>query len=158
MRPEEVRHPSSWHVFFEITSTNTLVTAHSLCLHHFTVEKTSRHHRKRARLLLLAFEGGCSFATSITLSLSKTTKYAGFCHLHHSFTIENEDDNDTSRRRTVMTAAGAANADGGSPMPFATITTSVRHRDEVGTLVAPSFRFSTQREGATSLLTLCPRN
>jgi len=58
---------------------------------------------------------------------------------------------------TTMTAAGAANADGGSPTPSAAITTSGRCNEEYSSLSLPSF-FLTQQGGTTSLLTLCSQN
>ena len=78
------------------------------------------HCRKRANVLV--FDGhSCSFATSTTLSRGRQQPAAANAY-------EMEDG------VTAMTAAGAANADGGSPTQSAAITTSRRCNEEVSTL------------------------
>jgi len=101
------------------------------------------HHRKTSTFAHLQ-RSGCSFAASTTLSRGRQQPAA-------ANTYEMEDG------VTTMTAAGAANADGGSPTPSAAITTSGRCNEEYSSLSLPSF-FLTQRGGTTSLLTLCSRN
>jgi len=170
------------HVFFEITiihllkhlslPTGFVVALAHLHWHPFTIKKRAAtienehvcsfstvpvaarlpppppfHCRKRAHLLV--FDGhGCSSATFTTLS-----RLGGRQQPAAANTYEMEDG------VTAMTAASAANADGGSPTPSAAITTSGICNEEVSTLRCAFLHFFlTQQGGTTSLLTLCSRN
>lgn len=124
--------------------TGFVVALAHLHWHPFTGGKRADAIENGKRARLLVFDGhGCSFATSTTLSQGRQQPAAA-----NAYEVEDGDDScrRSQRRRRVT-------------------NTICRHhhkwkmqRRGTHLFVAPSFLFSTQRGGTTSLLTLCSRN